>query len=383
MSSEEARAAREARKERRAERRAHADFTGGVYGSLLAASVVLGAGSLGNFPRVELVVLLVLTGVVFWLAHVHAKLFGERLGQHALQRLTVDRARLEPGELEARRDRRRQLDQVMVEERHPDLERVRHRHLVDLHQHRVRHREPRVHEDLAIELPAGVAARGRLADRREAVAVHRAQHGVLEQAPVERVGSEVLPPHVKRSGVEAGALDEPPEDDDRALLLLLVGEPRDQGLDDAAAEGAGQHPVEPVRLGRDEPVVADEDLVPALAGHAHRDVPARLAVLIALEPGDDRDQPLEDPSRLRVSTFDGREIAIEFAGNGDSRTLVKVHVSLNEAEAAKALGGDETKLAALRGQVQALQDKVAGREFELAEFVTRAWKTSLDQLSQR
>ena len=72
---------REARKERRAERRAHADFTGGVYGSLLAASVVLGAGSLGNFPRVELVVLLVLTGVVFWLAHVHAKLFGERLGR--------------------------------------------------------------------------------------------------------------------------------------------------------------------------------------------------------------------------------------------------------------------------------------------------------------
>ncbi|SBT91132.1 hypothetical protein GA0115233_102672 [Streptomyces sp. DI166] len=89
MSSEEARAAREARKERRAERRAHADFTGGVYGSLLAASVVLGAGSLGNFPRVELVVLLVLTGVVFWLAHVHAKLFGERLGQHALDRHTV------------------------------------------------------------------------------------------------------------------------------------------------------------------------------------------------------------------------------------------------------------------------------------------------------
>ncbi|WAZ19438.1 hypothetical protein STRCI_000493 [Streptomyces cinnabarinus] len=86
MRTPEAKAARAAR---RAERRAHADFTGGVYGSLLAASVVLGAGSLGNFPRVELVVLLLLTGIVFWLAHVHAKLFGERLARHALDRRTV------------------------------------------------------------------------------------------------------------------------------------------------------------------------------------------------------------------------------------------------------------------------------------------------------
>ncbi|WP_328869191.1 hypothetical protein OHT76_03300 [Streptomyces sp. NBC_00287] len=75
--------------ERRAERRAHADFTGGVYGSLLAASVVLGAGSLGHFPRVELVLLLLLTGTVFWLAHVHAKLFGERLARQALHRRDV------------------------------------------------------------------------------------------------------------------------------------------------------------------------------------------------------------------------------------------------------------------------------------------------------
>ncbi|MDT9699231.1 hypothetical protein [Streptomyces sp. P17] len=73
----------------RAERQGHADFTGGVYGSLLAASVVLGAGSLGQFPRVELVVLLLLTGTVFWLAHVHAKLFGERLARQALDRREV------------------------------------------------------------------------------------------------------------------------------------------------------------------------------------------------------------------------------------------------------------------------------------------------------
>ncbi|MEU8777041.1 hypothetical protein [Streptomyces sp. NPDC048606] len=59
--------------------REHVDYTGAVYGSLLAASVVVGAGSLGRFPRLELVVLLFATGVVFWAAHVLARLFGERI----------------------------------------------------------------------------------------------------------------------------------------------------------------------------------------------------------------------------------------------------------------------------------------------------------------
>ncbi|WP_073949932.1 hypothetical protein [Streptomyces kebangsaanensis] len=74
---------------RRAERRAHADYTGGVYGSLLAASVVVGAGTLGAFPRLELALLLLATGVVFWLAHVHAQLFGARMAQRSLDRGTV------------------------------------------------------------------------------------------------------------------------------------------------------------------------------------------------------------------------------------------------------------------------------------------------------
>ncbi|GGY22289.1 hypothetical protein [Streptomyces djakartensis] len=73
----------------RAERRAHTDYTGGVYGSLLAASVVIGAGTLGSFPRAELVGLLLLTGVVFWVAHVHAQLFGARLTARGLDRRTV------------------------------------------------------------------------------------------------------------------------------------------------------------------------------------------------------------------------------------------------------------------------------------------------------
>ncbi|NUO47158.1 MAG: hypothetical protein HOV82_34605 [Streptomyces sp.] len=65
------------------------DYTGGVYGSMLAASVVIGAGSLGSFPRTELVLLLLLTGVVFWIAHVHAQLFGARLAQQPLNRRVV------------------------------------------------------------------------------------------------------------------------------------------------------------------------------------------------------------------------------------------------------------------------------------------------------
>ncbi|MBE8472304.1 hypothetical protein [Streptomyces justiciae] len=70
-------------------RGAREDYTGGVYGSMLAASVVIGAGSLGSFPRTELVLLLLLTSVVFWIAHVHAQLFGARLAQQPLDRRVV------------------------------------------------------------------------------------------------------------------------------------------------------------------------------------------------------------------------------------------------------------------------------------------------------
>ncbi|WP_210593488.1 hypothetical protein [Streptomyces sp. GESEQ-35] len=70
-------------------RRARADYTGGVYGSMLASSVIVGAGTLGRFPRLELVLLLLLTGVAFWVAHVHAQLFGARLAEQRLDRGTV------------------------------------------------------------------------------------------------------------------------------------------------------------------------------------------------------------------------------------------------------------------------------------------------------
>ncbi|MEU6866156.1 diacylglycerol kinase family protein [Streptomyces sp. NPDC046876] len=61
---------------RRPPDRAPVDYTGAVYGSLLAASVIVGAGTLGHYPRVELGALLLCTGLVFWAAHVYAHLFG-------------------------------------------------------------------------------------------------------------------------------------------------------------------------------------------------------------------------------------------------------------------------------------------------------------------
>ncbi|MFC0597773.1 hypothetical protein [Streptomyces palmae] len=57
------------------------DYTGAVYGSLLAASVVVGAGTLGAHPRLRLILLLLITGLVFWASHVFARLFGERIAQ--------------------------------------------------------------------------------------------------------------------------------------------------------------------------------------------------------------------------------------------------------------------------------------------------------------
>lgn len=55
------------------------DYAGAVYGSLLAASVLATAGAVGDFPRLQLILLLVVTGVVFWMAHVYAHVAGERI----------------------------------------------------------------------------------------------------------------------------------------------------------------------------------------------------------------------------------------------------------------------------------------------------------------
>ncbi|MFF4822590.1 hypothetical protein [Streptomyces sp. NPDC001312] len=56
---------------------------------MLAASVVVGAGVPEYFPRLQLALLLVLTGLVFWLGHVHAQLFGAHLAQRRPDRGTV------------------------------------------------------------------------------------------------------------------------------------------------------------------------------------------------------------------------------------------------------------------------------------------------------
>jgi hypothetical protein len=60
-----------------------AGFAGAVYGSLLAASVVAGTAVDGTpISAASLVVVLICTGVVFWLAHVYAQVVSE--DTHAL-----------------------------------------------------------------------------------------------------------------------------------------------------------------------------------------------------------------------------------------------------------------------------------------------------------
>ena len=53
------------------------DATGAVYGSLLAASVIVGQAPLQQYvPPTELAIILLATGLVFWLVHVYSRSIG-------------------------------------------------------------------------------------------------------------------------------------------------------------------------------------------------------------------------------------------------------------------------------------------------------------------
>lgn len=53
------------------------NFTGAIYGSLLASSVVVGTSPADGAPEPrDLTTVLVATGIVFWLTHVYADVFG-------------------------------------------------------------------------------------------------------------------------------------------------------------------------------------------------------------------------------------------------------------------------------------------------------------------
>ncbi|QHC24698.1 hypothetical protein [Streptomyces sp. GS7] len=60
------------------------NYAGAIYGSLLAASVVAGTATFGPFPRLGLLLLLLITGLVFWAAHVYALLVGDLLSYRHL-----------------------------------------------------------------------------------------------------------------------------------------------------------------------------------------------------------------------------------------------------------------------------------------------------------
>ncbi|MFJ9442412.1 hypothetical protein ACIRRH_11130 [Kitasatospora sp. NPDC101235] len=54
------------------------DYAGAVYGSMLAASVIAASSVHEPHPRLSLILLLVITGIVFWAAHVYAHVAGQR-----------------------------------------------------------------------------------------------------------------------------------------------------------------------------------------------------------------------------------------------------------------------------------------------------------------
>jgi hypothetical protein len=69
------------------------DYAAAIYGSLLAASVVVGAAAGGHYDLspFRLAVLLLATGLVFWLAHAYARLVGDRLHHAAADRREIRR----------------------------------------------------------------------------------------------------------------------------------------------------------------------------------------------------------------------------------------------------------------------------------------------------
>jgi hypothetical protein len=72
------------------------NYTGAIYGSLLAASVVVGAGAsvdeTDDYWPLRLAVLLAATGLVFWLAHWYARLVGDRIHHAPLDWHEVQRS---------------------------------------------------------------------------------------------------------------------------------------------------------------------------------------------------------------------------------------------------------------------------------------------------
>ncbi|MEU6662978.1 hypothetical protein [Streptomyces sp. NPDC046821] len=67
------------------------DYAGAVYGSLLAASVLAASSVHEPFPRLQLILLLLVTGIVFWLAHVYAHVAGEREAGTSVTRAEIRR----------------------------------------------------------------------------------------------------------------------------------------------------------------------------------------------------------------------------------------------------------------------------------------------------
>src|SRR6266849_7159847 len=175
--------------------------------------------------------------------------------------------------LELRRDRGRELDEPVVEERAADLEPVGHAHPVHLDQHAVG--EPRLEIDVE-ELAEGVEPANPLEVPREGPeGVVTAQRGfkLVREQPTLLVGPE------EREVREVGPLERGPEVLEEVAGPQRAGHPVRLGID--AAERPqhprakpGRQPATQAGLGAIEPVaalIAREDLVAAVSRQSHGD----------------------------------------------------------------------------------------------------------------
>ena len=197
--------------------------------------------------------------------------------QDLAHRLAQDPLRREPAQLHARRQRRGELDELVIEEGHAALDRGRHAHLVLLHQQldeirlQVRVEQPIEHRAAAVRrvevrarravgaAQASPARRTRGDEQRAPAAAGRSPRSCRRTSP--RASAASPGTSAARSGRDAPA----------AAGTTRVGDPRAERRRHGAVRGAGA----PVGEGARILAVAGEQLVAAFAGQHDLDVLAR------------------------------------------------------------------------------------------------------------
>ncbi len=162
----------------------------------------------------------------------------------------------------------------MIEKRRANLQAVRHRHFVDLHQDAIGQHCV----ELYVLLTQGALVRGVIRPalhRRERVAIHAFEHFRPEYPGSDTWRHEVLPTDVLAVGRQDGALQEALEDVAGPFLDVVVAQSGNQ----CPVEGLTQRKRNPRedsrRLARTESVIAHQQLIAPVAAEADLYVPTR------------------------------------------------------------------------------------------------------------